>query len=96
MTLTKTIRLLGSKKICHFSIFQLIFRVFQVFVVQNIYKSANDVTIFRQAVNFNFTTRRSGPELLCEKRVLKNFAKFTGKNLCISLFLNNIAGLQLY
>ena len=96
MTLTKTIRLLGSKKICHFSIFQLIVRVFQVFVMQNIYKSANDATILRQTVNFHFTTRSSRPEVLREKCVLKNFAKFTGKNLCQSLFLNNIAGLQLY
>ena len=27
------------------------------------------------------------PELFCEKGVLKNFAKFTGKHLCWSLLL---------
>ena len=27
--------------------------------------------------------------------VLKNFAKFTGKHLCQSLFFNNVAGLRL-
>ena len=29
------------------------------------------------------------------KRVLKNFAKFTGKYQCQSLFFNKVAGLQL-
>ena len=28
----------------------------------------------------------------CEKRVLRNFTKFTGKHLCQSLFLNKVAG----
>ena len=28
------------------------------------------------------------PEVFCKKSVLRNFAKFTGKNLCRSLFLN--------
>ena len=33
----------------------------------------------------------------CEKSVLKNFAKFTEKQLCQSLFFNKVAGLrQLY
>ena len=30
------------------------------------------------------------------KGVLRNFAKFTGKHLCQSLFFNKVAGLQLY
>ena len=30
--------------------------------------------------------------MFCEKGVLKNFAKFTGKYLCQSLFLNKVAG----
>ena len=29
----------------------------------------------------------------CEKRVLRNFAKFTGKHLWQSLFFNKVAGL---
>ena len=32
-------------------------------------------------------------EVFCKKSVLKNFAKFTGKHLCQSLFLNKVAGL---
>ena len=38
--------------------------------------------------------RSSRPELLCKKIVLRNFAKFTGKQLCQSLFFNQVAGLR--
>ena len=38
--------------------------------------------------------RSSRQEVFCKKGVLKNFAKFTGKHLCQSLFLNKVAGLQ--
>ena len=31
---------------------------------------------------------------VCEKGVLKNFAKFTGKHLCTSLIFNKVAGLN--
>ena len=34
--------------------------------------------------------RSSRPEVFCEKGVLRNFAKFTGKHLCQSLFYNFI------
>ena len=30
-------------------------------------------------------------EIVLEKGVLKNFAKFTGKHLCQSLFINKVA-----
>ena len=36
----------------------------------------------------------SRPEVFCKKGALKNFAKFTGKRLCWSLFFNNVAGLS--
>ena len=38
--------------------------------------------------------RISRPEVFCEKGVLRNFAKFTGKHLCQSLFFNKVAGLR--
>ena len=38
--------------------------------------------------------RSSCPEVFCKKGVLKNFAKFTGKHLCQSLFFNKVAGLR--
>ena len=37
--------------------------------------------------------RSSRPEVLCERGVLENFAKFTGKHLCQSLFFNKVRGL---
>ena len=36
--------------------------------------------------------RSSRPEVFCEKAVLGNFAKFTGKHLCQNLFFNKVAG----
>ena len=35
--------------------------------------------------------RSSPPEVFCKKDVLRNFAKFTGKHPCQSLFLNKVA-----
>ena len=38
--------------------------------------------------------RSSRPDVFCKKGVLRNFAKFTGKHLCQSLFFNKVAGLR--
>ena len=38
--------------------------------------------------------RSSRPEVFCKKDVLRNFAKFTGKHLCQSLFYNKVASLR--
>ena len=38
-----------------------------------------------------FSIRSSRPEAFCKKGVLRNFAKFTGKHLCHSLFFNKVA-----
>ena len=38
------------------------------------------------------TFRSSRPEVFYKKGVLRNFAKFTGKHLCQSLFFNKVAG----
>ena len=40
----------------------------------------------------NVIERSSLPEMFCEKGALWNFAKFTGKHLCQSLFFNKVAG----
>ena len=37
--------------------------------------------------------KKQPPEVFCEKVVLRNFTKFTGKHLCQSLFFNKVAGL---
>ena len=40
------------------------------------------------------TNRSSRPEVFCKKDVLGNFAKFIGKHLSQSLFINKVAGLK--
>ena len=39
-----------------------------------------------------FDFRSSRPEVFCKKAILRNFAKFTGENLCQGLFFNKVAG----
>ena len=38
-------------------------------------------------------TPSSRPEVFCKKSVFRNFAEFSGKHLCQTLFFNNVAGL---
>ena len=45
-------------------------------------------------MNKSLIFRSSRPEVFCEKGVLRNFAKFTGKHLCQSPFFNKVAGLK--
>ena len=50
-------------------------------------------------LNLPLYTMRKGsrPEAFCEKAVLKNFSKFTGKHLFFGVsFLNKASSLQLY
>ena len=47
--------------------------------------------IFLSLLNLKIR-RSSRPEVFCKKAVLRNFAKFTGKHLCQSLFLNKVLG----
>ena len=35
--------------------------------------------------------QKQPPGVFCKKGVVRNFAKFTGKHLCQSLFLNKVA-----
>ena len=52
--------------------------------------------INRQAVEISCQVQctKQPPEVFYKKTVLKNFAIFTGKHLCWSLFLNKVTGLQ--
>ena len=45
----------------------------------------------KQKKKLSQTYRSSRPQVFCEKGVLRNFTKFTGKHLCQSLFLNKVA-----
>ena len=38
--------------------------------------------------------QKQPPEVFYKKRCSKNFAKFTGKQLCQSFFFNKVAGLR--
>ena len=40
-----------------------------------------------------YLEKQSHPKVFCKKGVLENFAKFTGKHLCQSLFFNKVSGL---
>ena len=42
----------------------------------------------------NFTSQKQPPGCSIKIGVLKNFAKFTGKHLCQSLFFNKVTGLR--
>ena len=39
-------------------------------------------------------TKKQSPEVFYKKSISKNFAKFTGKHLCLSLFFNTVAVLR--
>ena len=39
-------------------------------------------------------TQKHAPKVFYNKRCSENFAKFTGKHLCQSLFFNKVAGLR--
>ena len=49
---------------------------------------------FSQIVVYECVSRSSRSELFYKKGVLRNFAKFTGKDLCQSLLFNKVAGLR--
>ena len=49
-----------------------------------------DIMVHRKDTSFFGS---STPEVFCKKGALRNFAKFTGKHLCQSLFFNEVAGL---
>ena len=42
----------------------------------------------------NYVVTTAPSEVFCQKGVLRNFAKFTGKHLCQSLFFNKVADLR--
>ena len=45
-------------------------------------------------LQYLFIVGRSRPKVFCKKGALTNFAKFTEKHLCQSLFFNKVAGLK--
>ena len=48
--------------------------------------------IFSPHICMDIHSRSSRPDMFCKKGVLRNFAKFTGKHLCLSFFFNKVSG----
>ena len=48
-----------------------------------------------QSTSVVIKLQKQPPEVFCKKRVLNNFAKFTGQHLCQRLFFNKVAGVRL-
>ena len=70
----------------------------KIVTVWNNYERAVEIvrrsTVYTFSVSFPLQKQR--PEVFCKKGVLRNFTKVTGKQLCLSLFLNKVAGLRLW
>ena len=47
---------------------------------------------FLRFLQLNIIQKQSPKGVLCKKGVFRNFAKFTGKDLCQSLLFNKVAG----
>ena len=54
----------------------------------------SDSSLSSNETSLSYSERSSRPEVFCTKGVLKNFAKFTGKRLCQSLFFNEATDLR--
>ena len=52
------------------------------------------ITLCYKPIGRESLLRSSRPEVFCKKVVLRNFAKFTGKHLCQSLFFIKVAGFR--
>ena len=61
-------------------------------IVTSRHKYLDVISLFSR--NCRISARSSRPEVFCEKGVLRNFTKFTGKHLCQSLSFNKVAGLR--
>ena len=68
------------------------------FPLSCVWNSAMFPIMFYKLFNANSTVflffRSCRPEVLCKIGVFRNFAKFTGKHLCQSLFFDKVAGLS--
>ena len=57
-----------------------------------IFEKEDHVKKFLKYINDHHQNiRNSCPEVFCEKGILRNFAKFTGKHQCQNLFFNKVA-----
>ena len=72
----------------------LYYQITEVFEsVLSIQQDARNIT-GRPGSKYDIQIQKQPPEVFYKKGVPRNFAKFTGKNLCHNLFLNKVAGLR--
>ena len=73
----------------------------RIFIKSTLYSSYIDVLSVRfywknsNLLAYVFSSTSSRPEVFCEKAVLRNLLKFTGKHLCQGFFFNKVPGLGL-
>ena len=68
--------------------------IFLIYPYIYLNKSFGEQRISSQFYTICADERSSRSEVFCKKDILRNFAKFTGKQLCQSLFLNKVASLR--
>ena len=56
----------------------------------------DSIEYLKHRINLQDTVQKQPPEVFYKKDALRNYAKFTGKHLCQSLFLNKVVGLRLW
>ena len=78
----------------------VLFQYYTFFMLNSFHVALNEALSVSKSYNKVIVQRMSGPILLrseakvfCKKGALGNFAKFTKKHLCQSLFFNKVAGL---
>ena len=100
-------RFFEAKRLCQWikhrfvvciSLWQIQNRYKEMDVIKSLFNRYNACNLHRVTHDYGgwrrlSMVRSSHPDMFCERGVLRNFAKFTGKHLCQSLYFN---GLQLY
>ena len=59
------------------------------------WKPSKSLQWYHYICSETITYQKQPPEVFCKKGILRNFAKFTGKHLCQSLFFNKVTGFRL-
>ena len=68
------------------------FERFLIFFNMKMSAKSNKVELSDELIDM--WKEEQSPEVLCKKGVLRNFAKFTGKHLCQSLYFDKVADLS--
>ena len=86
----------GNEKLCKIYFKKLFFQNVLAFIdlfIDTIISVISSTQIACDVMCVQYVQKQP-PEVFFKKGVLKNFANFTGKHLCWSLFSNNVTGLR--